>query len=68
MAEPICFSRNYLPEFETITRDQMNSIAFKLKNDAFPIQLNQQTQEFHNQVLRISIMSETLTNHFQLFK
>ena len=67
-AEPICFSRNYLPEFETITRDQMNSIAFKLKNDAFPIQLNQQTQEFHNQVLRISIMSETLTNHFQLFK
>ena len=66
-AEPISFSRNYLPEFETMTRDQMDKFVTKLKNDAFNDR-RPHSKEYDHQLTRIYIMNENIMNRFTLLK
>ena len=68
MSEPISFSRNYLPEFETLTRNEMNTFVAQLKQKAFNMKKNWKSEELGNQLNRIYIMDETLTNQFKLFQ
>lgn len=57
-AEPICFSRNYLPEFETITRSQLKSIADDCWNEYSDSY--QRNTEYFSQLYRIKYLYEVI--------
>ena len=62
MAEPIAFSRNYLPELETITREQMGQIAKDIKNKNFN-NMNGHNDLSSKESIRISEVYEHLMKY-----
>ena len=63
MSRPIALSRNYLPELQAITRDQMRTIANDRYNELQNSPTNQHRESYNLQLSRIKKLYDVFSTY-----